>query len=95
MIDQDKIQALAAKLRGWNWMNDPVPQEAADAIDLLLAEVEAAAADKRDARTALTRVKELVNDLPQWKDERHTDWSRGRILGVVEIALAQRQGERS
>lgn len=44
MIDQDKMRALAAKLRRWNlnWMNDPVPQEAADAIDLLLAEVEAA-----------------------------------------------------
>ncbi|ABO54158.1 hypothetical protein LA345_25715 [Burkholderia vietnamiensis] len=40
MIDQDKMRALAAKLREWNWLNDAVPQQAADAIDLLLAEVE-------------------------------------------------------
>ncbi|WP_157130341.1 hypothetical protein [Burkholderia pseudomallei] len=45
-IDISKMKALAAKLRKWNWLNDPIPQEAADAIDALLAKVEA---DKRDA----------------------------------------------
>ncbi|PRG35657.1 hypothetical protein C6T52_16975 [Burkholderia multivorans] len=49
MIDQDKMRALAHQLRAWNWLNDPLPNQAADAINLLLAELEAAAADKRDA----------------------------------------------
>ncbi|HDR8979459.1 TPA: hypothetical protein QDA90_004263 [Burkholderia vietnamiensis] len=52
MIDQDKMRALVAKLRGPlnkfdNWA--AAYSECADAIDLLLAELEAAAADKRDA----------------------------------------------
>ncbi|ENH6339273.1 hypothetical protein ABWH74_002614 [Burkholderia vietnamiensis] len=42
MIDQDKMRALAKTLRAWNWRNNPLPNQAADAIDLLLAEVEAA-----------------------------------------------------
>ncbi|MBU9635470.1 hypothetical protein C6Q15_28215 [Burkholderia multivorans] len=41
MIDQDKMRALAHQLRAWNWLNDPLANQAADAIDLLLAEVEA------------------------------------------------------
>jgi len=56
MVDTEKMKALVAKLRGWNWLNDPVPQEAADAIDLLLAEVEAAAADKREMGEMLKRI---------------------------------------
>ena len=54
MIDQDKMRALAARLRdessptnGGRNVAREVIKEAADAIDLLLAEVEAAAADKR------------------------------------------------
>ncbi|WP_131754065.1 hypothetical protein [Burkholderia vietnamiensis] len=49
MIDQDKMRALAAKLREWNWLNDAVPQQAADAIDLLLAEVEASDQKRKEA----------------------------------------------
>ncbi|BEH34190.1 hypothetical protein [Burkholderia pseudomallei] len=49
MIDQDKMRALAAHLRGPFGYCTDLSEEAADAIDLLLAEVEAAAADKRNA----------------------------------------------
>lgn len=49
MIDQDKMRALAAYLRGPFGYCTDLSEEAADAIDLLLAEVEAAAADKRNA----------------------------------------------
>ncbi|HDR8949573.1 TPA: hypothetical protein QDA71_006689, partial [Burkholderia vietnamiensis] len=61
MIDQDKMRALAEKLREdyrnsikvlpWPYRSaiSSTPMEAADAIDLLLAELEAAAADKLDA----------------------------------------------
>ncbi|MCA8338310.1 hypothetical protein LGM81_21465 [Burkholderia multivorans] len=48
MIDQDKMRALAKRLRDTQ-ADCADSTEAADAIDLLLAEVEAAAADKRDA----------------------------------------------
>ncbi|WP_254640526.1 hypothetical protein [Burkholderia sp. GbtcB21] len=40
MIDQDNMRALAKTLRAWKWVNNPIPNQAADAIDLLLAEVE-------------------------------------------------------
>lgn len=59
MIDQDKMRALVSETRhmadiaielGWNGCAEHFT-ECADAIDLLLAEVEAAAADKRDALT--------------------------------------------
>ncbi|WP_124492310.1 hypothetical protein [Burkholderia stagnalis] len=46
MIDQDKMRFMATRLRA---MDLTTCAEAADAIDLLLAELEAAAADKRDA----------------------------------------------
>lgn len=49
MIDQNKMRALAAHLRGPFGYCTDLSEEAADAIDLLLAEVEAAAADKRNA----------------------------------------------
>ncbi|PRH11007.1 hypothetical protein [Burkholderia multivorans] len=56
MIDQDKMRALAKCLRAdADFAGEresgsfDLRYEAADAIDLLLAEVEAAAADKRDA----------------------------------------------
>ncbi|MCA8177499.1 helix-turn-helix domain-containing protein [Burkholderia multivorans] len=48
MIDTDKMRALAHQLRAWNWLNDPLANQAADAINLLLAELKAAAADKRE-----------------------------------------------
>lgn len=44
MIDQNKMRALAAHLRGPFGYCTDLSEEAADAIDLLLAEVEAAAA---------------------------------------------------
>lgn len=59
MIDQDKMRALVSETRhmadiaielGWNGCAEHFT-ECADAIDLLLAEVEAAAADKRNALT--------------------------------------------
>ncbi|MCO8609678.1 hypothetical protein KGP95_13285 [Burkholderia multivorans] len=54
MIDQDKMRALANHLREFDVrhcliQNTTDYRAAADAIDLLLAELEAAAADKRDA----------------------------------------------
>ncbi|CAJ3095392.1 Uncharacterised protein [Burkholderia pseudomallei] len=57
MIDQDKLRALVSETRhmadiaielGWNGCAEHFT-ECADAIDHLLAEVEAAAADKRNA----------------------------------------------
>lgn len=57
MIDQDKMRALVSETRhmadiaielGWNGCAEHFT-ECADAIDHLLAEVEAAAADKRNA----------------------------------------------
>jgi len=56
MIDQDKMRALAHQLRAWNWLNDPIPNQAADAINLLLAELEAAAADKQKMAGLLKRI---------------------------------------
>ncbi|HDR9834241.1 TPA: hypothetical protein QDC51_000992 [Burkholderia multivorans] len=47
MIDTEKMKALATQLREWNWLNDPTPQKAADAIDTLLSELEAREADRR------------------------------------------------
>lgn len=72
MIDQAKMRALAAKLRSMPKAYDvelPTAVEAADAIDLLLAEVEAAAADKRDAERWRGMVKWIVeNDGPSTHD---------------------------
>ncbi|KVT86316.1 hypothetical protein WT25_11220 [Burkholderia territorii] len=99
-IDKNKMRALVAIFRRRSspqvqsnpWLREDY-EKAADAILALCDRLEAAEKDAADARTALNQVKELVNDLPQWKDERHIDWSRGKILGVVKIALAQRQEE--
>lgn len=53
MIDQDKMRALAKGLRAAGPL---ACREAADAIDLLLAELEAAAADKREMGEMLKRI---------------------------------------
>lgn len=109
MIDQDKIRALSMCIRadadfsneGENWAFD-LRREAADAIDLLLAEVEAAAADKRDAeryRFIKSKTKTFSLDM----SGQHTyvvDFAIARLRGpsldqAVDAALAQRQGEGS
>ncbi|WP_241300832.1 hypothetical protein [Burkholderia cenocepacia] len=97
MIDQDKMRALVAKLRGPLAKFDNFAagySEAADAIDLLLAELEAAAADKRDAE----RWRKLKSELHAqgrfgvyndgWLDEQSLETK-------IDVALAQRQGEGS
>lgn len=103
MIDQDKMRALAHQLRAWNWLNDPIPNQAADAIDLLLAEVEASAADKRDAEKIEQAAREVLN----WTEAKHRppkvegvptgEMALVRVHALVELhaALAQRQGEGS
>lgn len=94
MIDQDKMRALALMCReqSKNGMIGSTLAQAADAIDLLLAEVEAAAADKRDA---LTRLLKIVEEDAKWANPRSADWTRGELLATLKIALAQRQGEGS
>jgi hypothetical protein len=44
--------------------------------------------ERDEAVTALGRIHELVSLKNQegWKDERHSDWTRGRILAVLEMA---------
>lgn len=103
MIDQDKMRALAHQLRAWNWLNDPIPNQAADAINLLLAELEAAAADKRDAEKIEQAAREVLN----WTEAKHRppkvegvptgEMALVRVHALVELhaALAQRQGEGS
>ncbi|MCO1371494.1 hypothetical protein L0Z42_13195 [Burkholderia multivorans] len=103
MIDTEKMKALATQLREWNWLNDPTPQKAADAIDLLLAEVEAAAADKRDAE----KIKQAAHEVLNWTEAKHRppkaevvptgEMVLVRVHALVELhaALAQRQGEGS
>ncbi|MEZ7525920.1 hypothetical protein [Burkholderia vietnamiensis] len=62
MIDQDKMRALARGLRAAGPL---ACREAADAINLLLAELEAAAADKRDGhRYRELRELLLAGDIP-------------------------------
>ena len=61
MIDQDKMRALAHQLRAWNWLNDPLPNQAADAIDLLLAEVEAANQKRKEAQLDAEKAREERN----------------------------------
>ncbi|VBL08715.1 hypothetical protein [Burkholderia pseudomallei] len=65
MIDQDKLRALAAHLRGPFGYCTDLSEEAADAIDLLLAEVEAAAADKRDALTFRDLMAAVIRNINQ------------------------------
>lgn len=95
MIDQDKMRALVAKLRGPlnkfdNWA--AAYSECADAIDLLLAELEAAAADKRDQ---FARLLAIIEKDSEWADARAVDWTRGVLMATLKVALAQRQGEGS
>ncbi|MBR8228049.1 hypothetical protein KDX05_06955 [Burkholderia vietnamiensis] len=108
MIDQDKMRALAAIFRRRSspqvqsnpWLREDYTK-AADAIDLLLAEVEAAAADKRDGH----RYRELLGlllagDIPMSESSVSLN-----VYGVppnqeefdeaVDFLLAQRQGEGS
>ncbi|WP_261523634.1 hypothetical protein [Burkholderia multivorans] len=96
MIDQDKMRALAKCLRAdADFAGEresgsfDLRYEAADAIDLLLAEVEAAAA--------------LVQDVSKQKPERPDYWSscsqcehnidRAQDLLEKQAALSQRQEE--
>ncbi|MBR8471214.1 MULTISPECIES: hypothetical protein [Burkholderia] len=60
MIDQDKIRFMATRLRA---MDLTTCAEAADAIDLLLAEVEAAAADKRDATAFRDLMAKVIREI--------------------------------
>lgn len=95
MIDQDKMRALAAKLRerdAFNSMHgDPILLDAADAIDLLLAELEAAAADKRDAeRYRWMRAQHWISIFEE-ETAIHCMDQKARL----QDALAQRQGEGS
>ncbi|WP_147723755.1 hypothetical protein [Burkholderia pseudomallei] len=73
MIDQDKMRALVSETRhmadiaielGWNGCAEHFT-ECADAIDLLLAEVEAAAADKRDALTFRDLMAAVIRNINQ------------------------------
>lgn len=111
MIDQDKMRALAHQLRAWNWLNDPLPNQAADAIDLLLAEVEAAAADTARLEFLIDQqvwVQWTVRDgsirqcqvYDQDEDENYhilsgDDRYFNTPRDAIDAALAQRQGEGS
>ncbi|PRG18000.1 hypothetical protein [Burkholderia multivorans] len=99
MIDQDKMRALAKCLRAdADFAGEresgsfDLRYEAADAIDLLLAEVEAAAADKRDQ---FARLLTIIEKDSEWADARAVDWTRGVLMATLKVALAQRQGEGS
>ncbi|AYY96922.1 hypothetical protein EGY19_05285 [Burkholderia multivorans] len=103
-VDTEKMKALAAKLREdydhsisitSSRYRDAIsrrPLEAADAIDTLLAALEAAAADKRDT---LARLLTIVEKDSEWSDARSVDWTRGVLMATLKVALAQRQGEGS
>ncbi|MDN7445931.1 hypothetical protein QZM03_01130 [Burkholderia multivorans] len=101
-IDVKKLRELARRLRDTQAdCADSI--EAADAIDLLLAEVEAAAADKRDAEKIKRAAREVLN----WTEAKHRppkvegvptgEMALVRVHALVELhaALAQRQGEGS
>ncbi|MBU9236713.1 hypothetical protein KTD19_30560 [Burkholderia multivorans] len=97
MIDTDKMRALANHLREFDVrhcliQNTTDYRAAADAIDLLLAEVEAAAADKRDQ---FARLLTIIEKDSEWADARAVDWTRGVLMATLKVALAQRQGEGS
>ena len=85
MIDQDKMRALAAKLRERDEFNsmhgDPILLDAADAIGLLLVEVEA-------ARKALHQISQIEDKMIGG------DWDEiEEARAIANAALAQRQGE--
>ncbi|KVV20333.1 hypothetical protein WK78_29045 [Burkholderia cepacia] len=111
MIDQDKMRALATELRGpcTSWTEQQKLRQAGNAIDLLLAELEAAAADKRDAKRY-----RLLNSIPFgpgvpaayrgiYFSFAVSDGKPGFIRScrgeemsaAIDAALAQRQGEGS
>ncbi|MGU2415274.1 hypothetical protein [Burkholderia cenocepacia] len=94
MIDQDKMRALAVELRKYTGTGCVVDDAhaAADAIDLLLVEVEAAAVDKRDQ---FARLLTIIENDSEWSDARAVDWTRGVLMATLKVALAQRQGEGS
>ncbi|WP_175992295.1 hypothetical protein [Burkholderia vietnamiensis] len=97
-IDQDKMRALARGLRAAGPL---ACREAADAIDLLLAEVEAAATDKRDGH----RYRELLGlllagDIPMSESSVSLNVcgvppNQDEFDEAVDFLLAQRQGEGS
>ncbi|WP_249207042.1 helix-turn-helix domain-containing protein [Burkholderia cenocepacia] len=89
MIDQDKMRALATKLRGWNWLNDPVPQEAAAAIDLLLAEVEGLRASR------LAYASEFPLDAEGEPDTGNIHANIRRLKADLEAAAADKREEPS
>ncbi|MBU9592708.1 hypothetical protein [Burkholderia multivorans] len=108
MIDQDKMWALAKCLRAdADFAGEresgsfDLRYEAADVIDLLLAEVEAAAADKRDGH----RYRELLGlllagDIPMPESSVSLNVcgvppNQDEFNEVVDFLLAQRQGEGS
>ncbi|MCA7959463.1 hypothetical protein LGM14_18355 [Burkholderia multivorans] len=61
MIDTEKMKALATQLREWNWLNDPTPQKAADAIDTLLAALEAAQLERDKMMKALAECRDKAH----------------------------------
>ncbi|CAJ3453956.1 Uncharacterised protein [Burkholderia pseudomallei] len=78
MIDQDKLRALVSETRhmadiavelGWNGCAEHFT-ECADAIDLLLAEVEAAAADKRNALAFRDLMEAVIRNINQGEHNR-------------------------
>ncbi|KVN72779.1 hypothetical protein WT15_27265 [Burkholderia stagnalis] len=98
MIDQDKMRALAAELRKYTGRTHIVSDAtaAADAIDLLLEELEAAAADKRDAeRYRFMRTKAVYEGSSDWTIEIWGRFASFEEALDAQIALAQRQGEES
>ncbi|WP_229278276.1 hypothetical protein [Burkholderia cenocepacia] len=58
----------------------------------LRAELEAAAADKRDQ---FARLLTIIEKDSEWADARAVDWTRGVLMATLKVALAQRQGEGS
>ncbi|HIE4431967.1 TPA: hypothetical protein ACXM9H_002975 [Burkholderia multivorans] len=96
MIDQDKMRALANHLREFDVrhcliQNTTDYRAAADAIDLLLAELEAAAADKRDYLDTLVQVLNVIG----YSEEFAAAYPDLKVSEGVKLFLAQRQGEGS
>ncbi|HDR9048806.1 TPA: hypothetical protein QDA94_003039 [Burkholderia vietnamiensis] len=108
MIDQDKMRFMATRLRA---MDLTTCAEAADAIDLLLAELEAAAADTARLEFLIDQqvwVQWTVRDgsirqcqvYDQDEDENYhilsgDDRYFNTPRDAIDAALAQRQGEGS
>ncbi|MCA8260859.1 hypothetical protein LGM79_10055 [Burkholderia multivorans] len=100
-IDTEKMKALAAELRAnheamKSWMpthqlESSPASKGADAIDLLLAELEAAAADKRDYLDTLVQVLNVIGYSEEFAAAHHDL----KVSEGVKLFLAQRQGEGS